>query len=138
MLNGKLAGVELAPTARYFEETWMPLACFCYGTAAMYLEEKEKKAKGNGAKVAPFEADSLAALSRELVQHREAAQQQALDAVASAPASKFKTTEEERYLDMRLLTATGDHFSGQMVEEDGRLVYASLAAKTSWLQQVVH
>ena len=137
MLNGKLAGVELAPTARYFEETWMPLACFCYGTAAMYLEEKEKS-NGNGAKVVPFEADSLAALSRELMQHREAAQQRALEAVASAPRSKFAQREEERYLDMQLLTVTGDHFSGQMVEEDGHLVYASLAAKSSWLQQVVH
>jgi len=138
LINGKLAGVELAPSARYFEETWMPLACFCYGTAAMYLEEKEKKKKSNGAKVVPFEADSLAALSRELVQHREAAQQRALDAVASAPSSKFQTSEEERYLDLSLLTATSEHFSGQLVEEDGRLVYASLAAKSSWLQQVVH
>jgi len=88
--------------------------------------------------VPPFEVDSLAALSRELVQHREAAQQRALDAVASAPRSKFQTEEEERYLDLSLLTATSKHFSGQMVEEDGHLVYASLAAKSSWLQQVMH
>lgn len=128
LLQDRLVGVEIAPTARYFEETWMPLVSFCYGTAAMQLEQN-----GNGAEVAPFVADSLAALSRELVQHREAAQQRALEAVASVPRSRFELSEEERYLDLRLLTATSDTFSGQIVEADGELVYASLAARPAWL-----
>jgi len=38
-IGDKLAGVEIAPSAAYFQELWMPLVCFCYGVAAMYQEK---------------------------------------------------------------------------------------------------
>ena len=47
-------------------------------------------------------------------------------ALETLPDRSMTTTEEERYLDLRLSTLDGARFSGQMVEEDGRLVYLSL------------
>jgi hypothetical protein len=50
------------------------------------------------------------------------------------PVERLRREEQERYLNLRLYTAGGDHFVGQYVEEDGRLVYASLSARRQWLQ----
>ena len=132
-VGGKLAGVEISPSAAYFQEIWMPLVCFCYGSAAMRLE---KKAAGEPAEpVLPFAARTLGELREQLHQSRLQFQEKIRSQLAETPPEKFEVQEEERFLSLRLHTATGNNFAGQFVEDAGRLVCASLFAKPEFLSE---
>lgn len=136
LIGDKLVGVEIAPSAAYFEEVWMPLVCFCYGAAAMGEEQKAQKQQAEAQKAdlnqspapRPFAATNLRELREQLQQSRLQLQQQVRGYLEKTPAQKFEVREEERFLNMRLQTATSKDFAGQFVEEEGELVYASLFA----------
>jgi hypothetical protein len=132
LAGDRLVGVEIAPTADYFRELWMPLVCFCYGTAAMELERHDA-ARQPAAQPQPFAASSLAELRPALAESRRERLGQVHDALARTPAERFQKQEEERFLDLRLFTALGQNFAGQYVEQDGRLVYVSLTARSKYL-----
>jgi hypothetical protein len=55
--------------------------------------------------------------------------------LARTPREQFQVKEEERFMSLRLQTVTGKNFAGQFVEEEGRLVYASLFARSRYLYQ---
>jgi hypothetical protein len=130
-LGDRLAGIEIAPSARYFAEIWMPLVCFCYGTAAMRMERQDGKIPAS----MPFSAGDLAGLRRELERSRAVGDEELRRAARDIPEQSFQVTEEERYLDLRLGTAIGRDFAGQIVHDGGRLVYASLFAKRETLSR---
>ncbi|MFB2974416.1 ARPP-1 family domain-containing protein [Aerosakkonema sp. BLCC-F183] len=130
-LGDKLAGIEIAPTAAYFQEMWMPLVCFCYGTAAMYFEQKAGNLTEQ--QPVPFAASNLRELRFQLQQSRQKLQEQVLSQLAATPAEKFNLQEEERFCELRLQTAIGNNFAGQFVEDGGQLVYASLFAKPEYI-----
>ncbi len=130
-IRDKFAGMEIAPSADYFQELWMPLVCFCYGVAAMYGEKDIEVKKP----VVPFSASNLKELREQLNQSRCDRQEQVRNWLAQTPAEQFELKEEERFLSLRLQTVTGKNFAGQFVEEEGRLVYASLFAKPRYLDQ---
>jgi hypothetical protein len=123
-VGDRLAGLEVAPNPAYFEEVWMPLVCFCYGAAAM---EEERRRPAAPAPV-PFAATSLPELRARLDENRRDLHQRVGAMLARAPRDRLDRQEEERFLSLRLYTAAGEHFAGQFVEDDGRLVSASLAA----------
>ncbi|MFG6192388.1 ARPP-1 family domain-containing protein [Nonomuraea sp. JJY05] len=119
-VGDRFAGLELAPDPGYFAEIWMALVCFTYGVAAWRAEPERVPAE-------PYDAGSLAELRAELARDR-AARQAEVASWLPAPAGDVRTVEEERYLDLRLSTVTGDGLAGQVVTEHGRPVYASLFA----------
>ena len=128
-IRDQLAGVEIAPSAAYFQELWMPLVCFCYGVAAMY-HEKDVEVKQP---LVPFSASNLQELREQLNHSRLERQEQVRNWLAQTPAEEFGIEEEERFLSLRLQTVTGKNFAGQYVGEEGRLLYASLFAKPGYL-----
>lgn len=115
------AGLELAPDARYFAEVWMPLVCFAYGVAAWRAEPEPRAAE-------PYRAGSLAELRAELARDRAARLERVASWLAEPVGGNWTVAEEERYLDLRLSTVTGDRVAGQVVTDGGRPVYASLFA----------
>ena len=130
-IQDKLAGVEIAPSAAYFQELWVPLVCFCYGVAAMY-EEKDIEVKKP---LVPFSACNLGELREQLNQSRLKCQEKVHQWLARTPREQFQVKEEERFMSLRLQTVTGKNFVGQFVEEEGRLVYASLFPRSRYLYQ---
>ncbi|HEY9851649.1 MAG TPA: DUF6569 family protein [Leptolyngbyaceae cyanobacterium] len=130
-LGDKLAGIEIAPNAAYFQEMWMPLVCFCYGTASMYFEQKF--ASNYEQLPVPFPASNLQELRYQLQKNRQQLQEKVIDQLAKTPAEKFSINEEERFCELRLNTAIGNNFAGQFVEDAGKLVYASIFAKPEYL-----
>jgi hypothetical protein len=126
-----LVGVEIAPNPAYFEEIWMPLVCFCYGPSALYDEDICPLAQPA---LQSLTARDLPGLRAQLADRRRQLLDQVGVMLESVPRDRLKRQEEERYLDMRLFTVQGKHFSGQIVEEEGRMVYASLVATPEWLE----
>jgi hypothetical protein len=130
VVDGRLAGVEVAPSAAYFEEVWMPLVCFAYGGAAMYVETVAKKPRSKRPALA---GKTVAAIRRSLDEERLALADEVRRALLGVPQERFALTEEERYLDLRLVTAEGANFCGQVVLGETGLVYASIAAKPEFV-----
>lgn len=133
---GKLAGIEITPSVAYFQELWMPLVCFCYGTAAMYVEQKQQKALDNNKteeNLLPLAGSNLSELRHHLQEIRAKRSQEVRNLLAAIPAQNFQVSEEERFCDFRLKTAISQNFAGQFVEDSGELVYASLFAKPDFL-----
>lgn len=130
-VGDRLAGVEIAPSAAYFREVWTPLVCFCYGVAAMELEGHAPEQP-----VLPFAAGNLRELRQQLVASRQVRLQRVHDWLHRTPADHFDRQEEESYLGLRLYTATGKNYVGQFVEDEGRLVYASVTARPRYLEGI--
>ena len=130
-LGDRLAGVEITPSAAYFREVWTPLVCFCYGVAAMELEAQAEERPAE-----PYPAASLPELRDRLAADRQLRAQRVRGWLERTPAERLERQEEEAYLGLRLYTATAPSFAGQFVEDDGRLVYASLAARPHALEGV--
>jgi len=132
LLRGRLAGVEIAPTADYFSEVWMPLVCFCYGAAALELERPQPACQPP-ASAQPLPAATLPRLRAALAESRQSRLRALYDSLAAAPAERFEKREEERLLGLRLFTAIGQSFAGQYVLDEGRLAYASLSARARFM-----
>ncbi|GGM68359.1 hypothetical protein GCM10010106_12940 [Thermopolyspora flexuosa] len=121
----RFAGMEITPSPRYFADMWMPLVCFAYGVAAWQAEPEPRPAE-------PYRAGSLAGLRAELERDRAARMERVASWLAEpAAGGEWTVEEEERYLDLRLSTVTGNGIAGQVVTRDGRPVYASLFS-TRW------
>ncbi|MGE5656251.1 MAG: ARPP-1 family domain-containing protein [Actinomycetota bacterium] len=125
-LQNQLVGVEIAPSAAYFQEVWMPLVCFCYGVGAMSVEKSIQECEKP---VVPLVASSLQELRQKLHQSRLKLQQQLSGCLAKIPTQNFRIHEEERFLSLSLKTAIGSDFAGQFIEEAGEVVYLSMFAK---------
>jgi hypothetical protein len=129
-LKGNLAGVEVAPTARYFRETWFPLVCFCYGPAAMLLET------GNGAQHydEPLSGSSLETLRKSLQASRRERSMRIAASLEDAFAERMETESTDKYLSLQLATVKGKRYSGQVVRDQNRLVYASVFLNEEFFQ----
>jgi ARG/rhodanese/phosphatase superfamily protein/ARPP-2-like protein len=126
-LHNTLVGVEVAPNAQYFAELWSPLVCFCYGVAAM--QEDRKNGKAETEVTEPFAAASLEELKKELAQSRQTFRRQLFHTLENMPTERFEIEEEERFLDLNLSTTIGRNYAGQIVQQNDRLVYASVFAR---------
>ena len=129
-IGDKLAGIEIAPSAAFFQELWMPLVCFCYGVAAMYWEEKTNEVSESPV---AFSVSNLVQLREQLLTSRRERQEEVGQWLASTPEEEFEIAEEEFFLFCNLKTLTGNNFAGQFVAEEDKLVYASLFAKGEYL-----
>ncbi|AFY58757.1 hypothetical protein Riv7116_6421 [Rivularia sp. PCC 7116] len=131
ILGDKLAGIEIAPNAAYFQEVWMSLVCFCYGVAAMYFDKD-----GTSQDIIPFSATNLAELRQQLIESRQQMYAEVQSNLAKTPPEQFEVTKQEKFLNLRLKTIEGNNFAGEFVEEDGNLVYASVFAKSEYALSV--
>jgi hypothetical protein len=131
-IRDRLAGIEIAPSPAYFQEVWMALVCFSYGVAAL-MEDRKAPPE---APALPFPANNLPELREQLQAGRRAWQAEVGGWLARTPAEQFAVQEEERMLDLRLNTVSGQNFAGQIVEDDQGLVYASVFARPAYLAAV--
>ena len=134
-LNGRLVGVEIAPSAGYFAEVWPALVCFAYGTEAHGLETVPGRTSPLPAALPPGDPDVV---ETALARVREARRDALLDAARIFRPDGFSVATEDRYGDHELLTATGEAFVGQVVRrDDGEVVYASLSARADHLREAL-
>ena len=126
-VGDRLAGVEVAPDPRYFAEVWMALVCFAYGAAALHTADAEEP-------VEPYQVSTVDELRDALVAGHRLITDQVRGWLADAAWDAAERVEEERFLDLRLSTVTGDRVAGQVVTDGERLVYASLYSREMAVQ----
>lgn len=129
----------------------MALVCFSYGVGAMFYEQHngtrgiegdaffDTKLENFGAKLKTAGDVSvelkIEALRKMVEESRAVRLESVSNSLQTIPKEEFKHTEEERFLKMTLRTVEGKNFCGQIVEESGRLCYASVFARNSYLSR---
>lgn len=122
----RLAGVELTPTPEWFAEAFPALACFSYGPLAFNEEVRTGRPTPE---VAPLPGTTLAEIREALLAERAAAARQLMAEFDRVLASEWTEEEEEEVLGVSLHTAGNRHFTGQVVRDEGNVVYASLTRR---------
>jgi hypothetical protein len=127
-LHGRLVGVEIAPSAAYFRDVWMPLVCFAYGVPAYFAEQR---GQSPAVETGPFaDVSDLAGLRAALTESRAQRDTETAEWLRSSAreAGRMERRHEERHGSLQLVTHTGNRFAGQTVTDGTTLVYASLFA----------
>jgi hypothetical protein len=128
-IGDRLAGLELAPTAAYFAEIWMPLVCFSYGVAAMGLEWQSQK-QGQRELPQPYYARDLDDLRSAIQLDRLSQRQQLQSQIQQLTAQDFCGELTQQFGKLQLNTLQSEAFSGQVVQSETRPVYASIFSKS--------
>lgn len=135
LVGGKLVGIELAPSASYWEAVWVPLVRICYGAVALQA--------GRAAVAPPATRSVLNVLDGSLdgilaaLDAAERAEEQVVrDVVVGVAKRRVKGCSRgvERLGGATLHTVEGRHLIGQVVTKGrgrDRVKYASLLASAA-------
>ncbi len=128
-VGDRLAGIEIAPTASYFQDIWMPLISFAYGIAAYGIERNEDATPyANGE---PFAGVGSLPEIRSALQETRAERDDTLATIISASAAGLSGIYRKTvFLHIKtgtvLQTVTAAGFAGQIVRRNDEAVYVSL------------
>lgn len=130
LLNGQVAGIERAPNYEYWRELWRPLIRECYGSQSLMFAKKKKKPSPPLGRM-PINAHKvtdLDSLEAELQTADSFEEDEVKKLIRSFIKKSFKMTREENEPNGTLCVdhLSGSQFTGQVVRDDDRIVYASL------------
>lgn len=125
LLNGEVAGIELAPDAAFWAELHTPLVMYCYAPLRLIEAHADRQ---------PTEGEALDInnlTSLEALKGRYEALQQKRVRVAETTLSElgevvYKSQKEQENNANRLFTVKAGAFAGQMVMKGNQVAYASL------------
>jgi hypothetical protein len=133
LADGRVLGVERAPSVAYWETLWAPLLRGCYGAELIRRQRIGGPARPPATRV-PLDTAEVGSLE-ELAAALDAADRAELrlihDHIAELERLPLKADDAGgRHMDgARLETVRGWRFVGQLLRRGGRVVYASLVAR---------
>ena len=138
-VDGRAAGIERAPSRAYFETLWGPLIRDCYGSLAIAEARRLSDAgeqPAGGFEVSCEGVETLEGLSLAIKQAEARERAAARKAVGAIGRLKVKLEAEpvSGVEGVSLTTASGRAFTGQIVLDAERVLYASMVARESWFQ----
>ena len=130
ILNGQVAGIERAPNYEYWKDLWKPLIRECYGSQSLIFGKRGVKESPPIGRM-PINDNNVSNLDgledafNEAQKFEDDAVKQTIRDFIKQP---FKMTREENEPNGTLCVdhLTGSQFTGQVVRDDDRVVYASL------------
>jgi hypothetical protein len=144
VINGRVTGIEIAPSAEYWSAVWDKLVRFCYGPEAILIARKLGKSGFESAVAARPQMDiekcnTLEDIQAELddLRRREAEQAKSyifgdLDLVLQMnPDKTVNVTDSDSGALSYVLASTFDDYVGQVILDDDYAVYASLVNQTA-------
>jgi hypothetical protein len=143
VINGRVTGIEIAPSAEYWSAVWEKLIRFCYGPEAILVARRLGKAGLESAVAARprlnlDNCNSLEDIQAELEELRRVEAEQAktcifsdLDLVLQMKTDKTVNVTDEGSALTYALASTFDDYVGQVILDDDYTVYASLVNQTA-------
>jgi hypothetical protein len=139
LINGQLVGIEIAPTPEYWKSVWEPLIRFCYGPEALLASRKLgeqglKTAMESRPRMNINNVRTLDDLDQALSNLRKAEQERAEKSIRDVidTSLNFEIDTKLPFNDPSLgnvtytLLSTYKDYVGQIVEDEGYVVYCSL------------
>ncbi len=136
LIDDRVVGIERAPSHAYWQSIWPSLIRECYGSLAI------EAAKANGDRPPdrsprmqlPVEIASLDQLESLIAEIAAQEDEQARSTVRELLDESLDLQYEETVADVAIDTATSEHFSGQVIRDGEKIVYASLPATSAFVK----
>lgn len=134
LLDGEVVGVERTPSHEYWKALWPSLIRGCYASLAMEYQKSlgDDFPLPSGRCPFPSSVATLAELKEALRQAEKASEDYARSKVRELIGDPFSRREEERLDSLVLETVVHDQLTGQIIQEEDRICYASLIVRDSW------
>ena len=130
LLNGQVAGIERAPNYEFWKDLWKPLVRECYGSASLVFgKHGVKKSPPLGRMpINDHEVKDFASLEVEFNKAQQSEDDAVKNTIREFAKNPFKMTREENEANGTICVdhLSGSQFTGQIVRDDDRIVYASL------------
>jgi len=135
LLDGSVMGVERAPNYEYWKAVWKPLIRECYGSLCLqYVKERGGEVSLPKTRV-PLKfksTNSLDDISRALAEAKSKEDEVIKKIVRKFIKEKFKQEPEETKGTIAVENITHKQFTGQIVRDEDKVVYASLVTRAAW------
>jgi hypothetical protein len=132
LVNGKVAGIERTPSARYFLSVWRPLIRECYGSLALLEARSQEQPAVPRTRTALRPVTSLTDLQAALTAVEQEEFRRVATLVENLLAIELERRPEETVAGCTV-DALGPHpFVGEMIRDGEKIVYASVVATKSW------
>ncbi len=132
LVDGKVVGIERAPSHAFFGAVWEPLVRTCYGSYSLYRARRAPKATPQ-TRVELSKASTLEALSEAVSKAEEKDKQITVKTIDELNAESLLfagNPDDQLVLEQgrkaELMTLANPRYAGQIVQIGGRTLYASM------------
>lgn len=147
LVDDRVVGIERAPSNAYWQSIWPSLIRECYGSLAIEAARKKMQPNGDPAPPdghprmqLPVEIASLDELESLIAEIASQEDERARSTVRELLDEPLELQYEESVSDRRvgtnvsIDTATSEHFTGQVIRDGKKIVYASLPATSAFVE----
>lgn len=129
LVDGRIAGVERAPSNGFWRALWEPLIRVCYGSLAIQRGQGSDRPPATRIPL-PSGASSLGELRRALVEAQAGERRVVAAVIEDLRGVELRAAERaDQVLDQaELITIASERLAGQVVREGEQVAYASLCA----------
>jgi len=132
LINGRVVGIEKAPSYEYWTSIWSALIRECYGSLAILESRDSKDGKIPPTRVPLRKANSLADLKKALTEASEEEYEKVKTIVNKISDINLGQKVDEDLGDLNIEELSHKRFIGQIVRSGEAVVYASLVATKDW------
>lgn len=137
LMNGYVVGIERVPNYRFWKELWDPLVRECYGSLAIQYAKKFGDDPPPPRTRIPLRSVGVNSLDdvRKVLEEAESKETDTVKGIVKKFISKRFTREEDETVEgLSVESISHDQFTGQVVRDSKKVVYASLVTKGSWMK----
>lgn len=137
LINDRVVGVERAPSHSYWESIWPCLIRECYGSLAIETAKNQPDQTRSSASNPDrlLEAGSLDELESLIADLASQEEQKAQSVVERLLHERLDLGYESKTVGLSIDSAFSKHFSGQVIRDGSRVVYASLPATDLFISE---
>lgn len=135
LLNGAVVAIERTPNYKYWKTIWRPLIRECYGSLALQFAKHMGPNPPLPKTRVPLKAkkiNNIQDISQALLEARKKEEGVIKTIVRKFIKEKFKQEKEEDDGGIVVENLTHKQFTGQIVRDSDKVVYASLVTKDAW------
>lgn len=148
LVDDRVVGIERAPSHEYWLSIWPSLIRECYGSVAIEAAKKKLHSSG-GDPSAPHRSprvqlpveiaslEELESLIAEIASQEDERARSTVRELLDEPLDlQYEDTVSDRRVgaEVSIDTATSEHFTGQVIRDGNKIVYASLPATSAFVK----
>jgi hypothetical protein len=135
LVDDQVVGVERAPSYAYWQSVWPCLIRECYGSLAIRVAQlKGVRAEAPASRTPlPDEIGSLDELESVIAEIARQEDERAKGTVRELLDERLTLSRDESTAGLTIETVEPERFTGQVIRDGQRIVYASLPAAKKWL-----
>ena len=139
LVDDQVVGIERAPSHQYWLDVWPSLIRECYGSLAIQVAQRKGQPTQTPASRYPIpdDVESLDELESLIADIASQEDQRARETVRILMNDRLELTVDEKTCDLSIETIKSERFTGQVIRDGDRVVYASMPIRKRWLSENV-